>query len=396
MTVRDLCISEVRSGDGGRRVEVEFDLGQEHHPVHFSGGDAALSPNPESLIACALLPAMRLADRLTIGEEATRGTGAEISERFFRALSTIQDIYHDWDPGLRRVTLSGVTPVRRIRRQGGRVGTFFTGGVDSFYTLLKHQDEITDLLFVHGFDISLESASLRRRTSDMIREVGAFYSKRVVEVETNLPSLLGPYADWALLAHGAALAAVAHLLSADLDKIYVPASRTYARIVPWGTHPLLAPLWSSEALEFVHDGCEATRPMKAALISESEIALRSLRVCFVNPGEAYNCGRCEKCLRTMIALRAVGMLERCTTFDAPLDVRNVVRIDVDRAGRRGATMDNLKALEKKGGEEELCRALRKILNRPRWHAGVKGRLRGAAARYPALERYYRALRKVWR
>jgi len=29
---------------------------------------------------------------------------------------------------------------------------FFSGGVDSFYTFLKHRHEITDLAVVHGFD----------------------------------------------------------------------------------------------------------------------------------------------------------------------------------------------------------------------------------------------------
>ena len=40
---------------------------------------------------------------------------------------------------------------------------------------------------------------------------------------------------------------------------------TYAHLGPLGSHPLLDPLWSSEDVELVHDGCEATRLDKLAL-----------------------------------------------------------------------------------------------------------------------------------
>ncbi len=49
------------------------------------------------------------------------------------------------------------------------IACFFSGGVDSFYTLLKHREEITHIIFVHGFDIALEDHSLRAQASRMAR-----------------------------------------------------------------------------------------------------------------------------------------------------------------------------------------------------------------------------------
>jgi hypothetical protein len=60
-----------------------------------------------------------------------------------------------------------------------------------------------------------------------------------------------------------------------------------------------------------------SRYEKTRLISEWDLALRHLRVC--NRTEEYtseqlNCGRCEKCVRTMLGLLAIGALWKATAF----------------------------------------------------------------------------------
>jgi hypothetical protein len=68
------------------------------------------------------------------------------------------------------------------------------------------------------------------------------------------------------LYHGAALAAVALLFQDRLGKILIPPTYSYADLLPWGSHPLLDPLWSTEQTTIEHEGCEATRVEKAAYI----------------------------------------------------------------------------------------------------------------------------------
>ena len=123
-----------------------------------------------------------------------------------------------------------------------------------------------------------------------------------------------------------------------------------------GTHPLLDPLWSTESLTFEHDGCEANRAEKTARISQSDIALRSLRVC--NRIYRHNCGQCEKCLRTMISLQAVGTLERCTAFDKKLDIEAVSRIKIGNYRLLHFAEENLRVLENNGNDPALAEALR--------------------------------------
>src|SRR5207302_11088078 len=84
---------------------------------------------------------------------------------------------------------------------------------------------------------------------------------------------------------------------------------------PWGAHPLVDPRWSTEAVDVVHDGCEANRIEKIRRqIASSPLALQSLRVCWRGDSASYNCGECPKCLRTMLALHLAGTLPRATTF----------------------------------------------------------------------------------
>src|SRR4029078_454714 len=84
---------------------------------------------------------------------------------------------------------------------------------------------------------------------------------------------------------------------------------------PWGSHPLLDPLFGTSALRFVHDGLGASRARKARPTRPTELARRHLFVCDnPNPGDPLpNCGRCEKCLRTMTELLFAGALAESAT-----------------------------------------------------------------------------------
>ena len=73
---------------------------------------------------------------------------------------------------------------------------------------------------------------------------------------------------------------------------------------------MLDPLWSTEAVEIVHDGCGQTRVEKIKYISQNETVMKNLRYCWENRDVEYNCGKCEKCLRTATCLEIAGVRER--------------------------------------------------------------------------------------
>lgn len=157
------------------------------------------------------------------------------------------------------------------------------------------------------------------------------------------------------------MASVALLFQHRFSKVLIAATNSYAELTPWGTHQLLDPLWSTELMEFEHDGGEATRFEKTVHISEHDLALRWLRVCFKNPDGAYNCGRCVKCLRTMIALRTVGALERCKTLPQELSLEEVAKIELSNDSSRFVLRQTVETLQHLGTEPDLAQTLAMVL-----------------------------------
>jgi hypothetical protein len=343
-------------------VSASIQIGEEQNEVWYLLPAGPAANAGETLLASTLFPAMREGRFLYIG--------SPISPRLLANAPTIQEIFRSWDHRSQEIAIEAKPGEIAGRSPGRGVGCFFTGGLDSFYTALKHKEEITHLVFVYGFDVSINDLALRAKVSKSLREVSQKLHKPLIEVETNLREFSDRYVNWDFY-HGAALAAVGHLLSSRLHKLFIAASRSYADLIPLGSHPLLDPLWSTETMEFVHDGCEATRMEKAAAIASDDIALRYLRVCWENRGGAYNCGRCEKCLRTMACLRTIGVLEKCSAFESPLDLKALADLEV-KPIYRAHLENNLEVLERSGADSELAHALRKCLHR-RSHANLATR-----------------------
>ena len=324
----------------------------------------------EPFLAATLIPAMKAGAALELP--------TAISPTLLRNVVTIQDIWTSWDRSLGRVPVSAGAAAGGEPPRGNGVAAFFSGGVDSFYTALKHRDDISALVFVHGFDVPLVNAELRSSISSALRTAAADLGKPLIEVETNLRTFSERYAPWSERYHGSALAAVALLLAPMFRRFYIPGSFPYSYLEPWASHPLLDPLWSTASLEIVHDGCEASRLEKVRAIRSSDSALRTLRVCWEDPRGARNCGHCEKCLRTMVNLELTGGLRDCPTFDRPLDLGAVARVPVPDACARMFIEENLRACDELGGRPRLARALRASLSRT-YYRGIGPLFRGDLA-----------------
>ena len=121
-------------------------------------------------------------------------------------MSRIQDIYHAWDQdSFKRVTVRG-RPRREQQTQAASVGCLFSGGLDSFYTLLKHREEVTHLIFADGFDIPPQDEQRRERAVSVARTVADELGKSLIEVHTNLPLFTHVAGLTWQVYHGAALA----------------------------------------------------------------------------------------------------------------------------------------------------------------------------------------------
>lgn len=254
-----------------------------------------------------------------------------VSPRLWGEVDEVQALLADWydrSP----VTLTAPPPAVSTREQAAGEACFFSCGVDSFFSALELAPLLDALILVRGFDFGLGRA-VEVNDAQVVRratEAAAGLGLELVVVSTDLRRWSDRHVLWGDHYVGAGLAVVAHLLGGDFGRIHVPATHVDGDHFPYGTHPLTDPRWSSEVMEVVPHGGTTTRPEKVARIADSAVAMRSLRVCWENRGGAYNCGRCSKCVRTMIELWSVGALERCETMPdqvEPADLTALVAND---------------------------------------------------------------------
>jgi hypothetical protein len=229
--------------------------GDETAIVTYGVTGPGLAPKSDCLVPLALPAAMKRGEPLELA--------FPVDPQLLRQLDTVQDILHTWFPPYRKV------PVRADARPPSSpapgVASFFSGGVDSFYTLLKHEKATDALIFVHGFDVKLADVWRRKVASAAAAEVAAAHGKRLIEVETDLRQFTDAYGRWGPLYNGPALASVGLLLG--YGRVYMASSHSYRDLIPWGSHPLLDPLWSTGATTFDNDGAEATRVQKCAVLA---------------------------------------------------------------------------------------------------------------------------------
>ena len=224
----------------------------------LTGGDASwFNVTGDPFLAALLLPAMCLGEDLAVD--------APISRRLTRDIRTIGDIYVAWVPGARRVRIAvDSTP---SAAQPDSVGLFFSCGVDSFYSLFKDRDTpadaapITHLIMINGFDIRPGNRPLFDMIAASAGRVAADTGRSLLIVDTNARQLFEGVVGWGPY-FGAVLASTALALGGRLRRCVIPSSHSYGELLPEGSHPLLDPLWSTESLDVVHDGAEATRPEK--------------------------------------------------------------------------------------------------------------------------------------
>jgi hypothetical protein len=216
------------------------------------------------------------------------------------------------------------TPVRgRGRNSGGprRAVGFLSGGVDSLHMLMRNrrlyrQDDlayISDALFIHGFDIGKrlrDPENERFRTALLgLQHVAGEIGLRIIPCRTNLRHLPSMPDFWEHRHSGAALAAVGHAAIAGAAVLFLGSSYPVADPVPWGSHPAVDGLFSSQRVTLVHDGSRFSRLQKVCDLASWPTALDALRVCPGGLGTRANCGECEKCLRTRLELLAAGVEE---------------------------------------------------------------------------------------
>jgi len=215
---------------------------------------------------------------------------------------------------------------------------------------------VKDGLLVHGFDLGgvkgrdseLDAFERAAATLGPIAEETGI---TLVPITTNVRHLDDDVYFWMYEFHGAALAAVAHAFSNRLARAHIASSGDIPHAIPWGSHPVLDMNFGSANLQVFHDGLPYSRLQKVELLCGWDAALRGMRVCTMTPPDALNCGKCEKCVRTMLDLLAVGRLGDTQAFpvhDVSPDLLDAVLTPEDLKDLPGEYIELIEPLKAQG------------------------------------------------
>lgn len=377
----------LRAEAAGDRRRVVADVvwestGLSPQPLYFEvprpvGDD--LEPAPEAFVLACLPFAVWL------GEARIRVEGT-LCPRLRDGLEAAMAIYARWYPRCRPVPIEATGGYRPPRpRQPPRTAAFLSGGVDALAALRRnrldyprdHPRSIAECLLLYGvndFEMTAagpvaERLAMFGEIRERLERLSAAEEFTLVPVYTTVRLLAPDYACWTNVGFGAATVAVAHALRRRFTTVVFASDGAGVDPAPAGSHPLLDQHFATAAVDVEHAQPATSRLDKLRLLASWPAALAIMQPCHrigVLPPGRLNCGRCEKCVRTMLGLVAIGMLAVTPAFaghDVTPDL--VAAIPVHSAAKAELLADLVGPLER-AGRTDLVRAVQRRLRRWRW------------------------------
>jgi hypothetical protein len=311
------------------RTEVTGDRAERSARLRWAGGEfrlridvpAAYAP-PEEDASPYLGVAMMLA---MFRHEDLHLDGA-VSPRLMRRSGQAQRAWASWAPQIR---LCNVTAARELSEQPAGPGTacFLSRGVDSTFTAIRERSDagpLTHAVFCDTLE-PVQGPEVRDEERRLAGEVAALLGLELVVLSTNLRDPGAQLLDYVEM-HGVGLAFMALSLAGAMRRVVTPPGVDISTVLPAGSGPMVDQLFSTETVEVVCDDISFSRTEKVQAIAERRPDLLPyLKVCY-SEDRSDNCGRCRKCLWTMVSLQAVGVLEQAEGFPNAIDVDAIRRM----------------------------------------------------------------------
>lgn len=312
-----------------------------------------------------------------------------VSRRLLAGLEEWQEAWALWRPNVYRTVRMSADEVVTDSPRSPRAIAAFSGGVDAAFTVRRHLTglagwrtaELAAGLLVQGFEIPLEQDDVFHRARDRAATMLAGSELELLSLRTNIGQLGLNWAD----AFGLATAACLTLYAPNYGIGLLGSSEPYDHLLlPWGSHPITDHLMSSGSMEVRHDGAGASRTEKVRLLASWPEARANLRVCHAGEHMDRNCGRCEKCVRTVLNFRAIGAgLPECFEEDVTDEQIRAIALP-GAAPQEWASL--LEEAKTEGRDDSWVRAVRFAIR--------SNRAKDLARTVPGVQRTARTVRRL--
>ncbi len=320
-------------------MEAKFtDVKKVWYSVHQEHEDWLNIDVYDSFLIAALYPAMYYNEEITVN--------GNVSERlYFNIKNYVQDIIRAFHPEFRKTKVT-VLGYSNPKQEAKNVGTGFSAGVDSFSTIYDHFErecddnyKISSLFFFNVGSHGGGGEIARQRFLNRYNYLKSFPESKglpYIGVDSNLFDFyLKP---WEYQVGAFLRASAVLLFQRKVSKYFASGSNSYWELMyfPFSKRTeymevtfydvYVNSLLSTECTEIIDDGNQYNRTQKTELIANYPPAQQYLNVCVDHNDDylsAQNCSICPKCLRTLITLESLNMLE---TFSKVFDIAKYKKV----------------------------------------------------------------------
>ncbi len=285
----------------------------------------SISDNADAALLAMLMPAMLTGEPIHVE--------GRVSRRLLAALNgPYQPLLLKVVPALKTVRITADALTEEPCAGAGHVTTGYSGGVDTFTTLLRPRGEgerpisllIHNNVGSHGG--GEKGRTVFRQRLERARQAGVRLSLPVIGIDSNLDDFYAAPLSF-LATHTIRNAAAVMVLQGEVSVYEYSSGHTLAQqadAVPGDiayVDEAALPLLRTECFQMRTSGAEYGRVQKLLLVTASQVTPGLLDVC-IQPRLARrrpNCSRCIKCLRAQFFLEFTGRLEAFSdSFDLPL------------------------------------------------------------------------------
>lgn len=375
MKILDLYLDRIEHREDAGKSVITIQLSRPYdedlqlwYEIPFEQWDFISLELMDAFVIAALLKSME--------DQASLRVHGPVSSSLLDNLEEYQLIFSTWFPDkYSQIEIIAESETEKEKPNDDLILSF-SGGVDGAFSALNHilrkgpvrrkRRPVSAILYIEGFDVNIDyDRQLRSVVARNRRLFEGKYDLSYLNVRTNLKYLLSIKRFW--ISHACVIASAASLFSKSWGGCLVGSSHSYRHLSPWGSHPLTDRLLSSRSFEIHHD-VVFTRIEKLQALAVWPEALENLKVCWegqykFDSSPDTNCCACDKCVRTMLAFRALGQ-KIPSSFPEPLTPEKVQNLQYKPFdwSRLMFLKEVMETAEKNGNESDpVFKALLKII-----------------------------------
>lgn len=243
----------------------------------------------------------------------------ELDKAYLESLNKITTVLKRLHPNFPFSDIN-VENVASNRFQNTDSGLLFTRGIDSITSYIKHRNDKPALIYVWGAEVRFDDKEKWRKVRSMLSDFAGRESAKLHVIRSNIPRIDNRHVlsrefglDWWLqVSHSIVMTGLcAPLASVAGIKTLLFASGGSADFkYPRGSIPEVDNNISWGDIKVVHDNFEMSRQLKVRCLLKDYMGTHGyilLKVCNNTQRPESNCGKCEKCLRTIGELALEGI-----------------------------------------------------------------------------------------